>query len=105
MVTHHPDTGHPVSDVEIPRWAELLDIASKSYALTGLGYQGIDLVLDRDRGPLILELNARPGLNIQIANREGLRPRLDAVLEAKDRLSKTAERVAFARDRFKSRLR
>jgi hypothetical protein len=36
-------------------------------------------VLDRDLGPQILELNARPGLNIQIANRRGLRERLAAV--------------------------
>jgi hypothetical protein len=44
-----------------------------------LGYVGVDIVLDADLGPLILELNARPGLNIQIANRRGLRTRLDAV--------------------------
>ena len=47
--------------------------------MTGLGYVGVDLVLDRTKGPLMLELNARPGLNIQIANRTGLAARLDAV--------------------------
>jgi len=35
------------------------------------GYLGVDIVLDKEHGPLMLELNARPGLNIQIANREG----------------------------------
>ncbi len=30
-------------------------------------------------GPLVLELNARPGLGIQVANRRGLRPLLEAV--------------------------
>ncbi len=103
IVANHPDTGNPVSGVIIPKWRTLLEIASKSFELTHLGYQGIDLVLDRDLGPLILELNARPGLNIQIANREGLASRLEAVLEAKDRLTTTADRVAFAQERFKSR--
>ena len=65
------DTGNSVSGVAIPRWDALLELGAQSYELTGLGYQGIDIVLDRDKGPLILELNARPGLAIQMANREG----------------------------------
>ena len=56
-----------------------MNLAARSYELTGLGYQGVDLVLDKDKGPLILELNARPGLNIQIANRAGLLTRLQLV--------------------------
>jgi len=70
--------------------------------MTGLGYQGIDLVLDRTRGPMMLELNARPGLNIQIANREGLAHRLEAV-ERHGPFASQAERVAFARENFASR--
>ena len=38
---------------------------------TGLGYVGADVVLDARLGPVILELNARPGLAIQLANRAG----------------------------------
>jgi hypothetical protein len=48
----------------------------------------------------VLELNARPGLAIQIANRQGLRPRLDAVEAEHARLASVAERVRFARSRF-----
>jgi hypothetical protein len=48
---------------------------------TGLGYIGADVVLDARRGPMVLELNARPGLAIQLANRAGLMPRLDTVDE------------------------
>lgn len=102
VVHDHPDTGNPVSGVEIPHWPKLLEIAAGSYAMTGLGYQGIDLVLDRDRGPMMLELNARPGLNIQIANREGLARRLALVEENIASLRTTEERVAFARENFKS---
>ena len=42
-----------------------------SHALQ-LGYVGVDIVLDANYGPMVLEANARPGLNIQIANNQGL---------------------------------
>lgn len=100
VITEHPDTGNPVTDIAIPGWDQLLEIAARCYALTGLGYQGVDMVLDRDLGPLLLEVNARPGLNIQIANQAGLVPRLDAVAAALDDLPDVATRVAFAREMF-----
>jgi alpha-L-glutamate ligase-like protein len=104
IVTVHPDTGNPVSGVEIPQWARLLEIAAGAYEMTNLGYQGIDLVLDRERGPLLLELNARPGLNIQIANREGLQTRLSKIEAHTGPLDTVAERVAFARETFASQV-
>ena len=100
IVDTHPDTGNPVSGVQIPHWPRLLDIAANSFEMTNLGYQGIDLVLDRDRGPLVLELNARPGLNIQIANREGLASRLEAVERRAGQFPDAASRVAFACENF-----
>ncbi len=100
IVTEHPDTGNPVSGVQIPQWQTLLEFAARSYELTGLGYQGIDIVLDRDKGPMILELNARPGLAIQIANRAGIKTRLDLVERERRKLATIADRVAFARERF-----
>ncbi|MCJ7556510.1 MAG: alpha-L-glutamate ligase-like protein [Gammaproteobacteria bacterium] len=85
-VIEHPDTGASVVGLNIPHWATMLDIASRCYEITGLGYLGVDLVLDAALGPLILEMNARPGLNIQIANATGLLPRLTYLesLELKD---------------------
>lgn len=103
VVTHHPDTNNPITNVQVPHWEKLLDIAARSYEMTNLGYQGIDLVLDKERGPLILELNARPGLNIQIANRDGLRHRLDLAYENRGNLKTVDDRVAFARKNFVSR--
>jgi len=100
IVAEHPDTGNPVSGMQIPHWDTLIELAARSYELTGLGYQGIDIVLDRDKGPLILELNARPGLAIQIANRAGLRTRLEIVERDLPTLRSLADRVAFARERF-----
>lgn len=100
VVTEHPDTLEPIGGVIIPHWDRLLEISARAYELTKLGYFGVDLVLDRDKGPLILEFNARPGLNIQIANRTGLLPRLYLINEVVGHLSGTNERVAFAKTEF-----
>jgi alpha-L-glutamate ligase-like protein len=102
-VQEHPDTEHSIVGLPIPRWDELLMIATRCYEVSQLGYVGVDIVLDKNLGPLILELNARPGLAIQIANGNGLLHRLTRVqeLEAAGTLSRDpAERVAFARAHF-----
>lgn len=78
-VEDHPDTGYTIIGHQIPEWGRLLELAAGCFDLTGLGYLGVDIVLDRRYGPLILELNARPGLAIQIANRQGLRHRLTQI--------------------------
>lgn len=99
-VSEHPDTGNSISDVQIPNWDKLLQIAAGCFELTGLGYQGVDIVLDKNKGPLVLELNARPGLNIQIANKCGLLPRLELVEREHANLGTVAERIAFAKEHF-----
>ncbi len=78
-ISEHPDTQESVIDVAIPEFDRVLEIGVKATDPTGLGYVGADVVVDAVRGPVILELNARPGLAIQLANRSGLRPRLDEV--------------------------
>jgi alpha-L-glutamate ligase-like protein len=103
VIREHPDTERSIVGLTIPSWEQLLDMAARCHELSGLGYVGVDFVLDRNLGPLILELNARPGLSIQIANGNGLRPRLAKVQElaATKRLSADpAERVAFSRAEF-----
>lgn len=100
IVSEHPDTGNAVTGVKIPGWEALLRLAARCYQLTGLGYQGVDIVLDKDKGPLILELNARPGLNIQIANRTGLFLRLKSVQEHYQGLHEVEDRLAFAQCNF-----
>lgn len=79
QITHHPDTNANLLDIKIPNWQVLLELACRCYDISGLGYLGVDLVLDKDQGVTLLELNARPGLSIQIANNTGLLPRLRAV--------------------------
>jgi alpha-L-glutamate ligase-like protein len=74
-----PDTDQPLLGFELPDFDAVLRTAVAATDQTGLGYVGADVVLDARLGPVILELNARPGLAIQLANRAGLLPRLDAV--------------------------
>ena len=100
IVTEHPDTEHSITGVQVPEWEKLLNLAARSYELTGLGYQGVDLVLDKDKGPLILELNARPGLNIQIANRAGLLTRLQLVKQHAPSLKTVEDRITFSKQHF-----
>ncbi len=98
----HPDTGHELVSLTIPNWEELLRLAASCYEMTGLGYLGTDMVLDRHHGPMLLELNARPGLAIQMANGEGLRPRLD-LIERQVEGAGVDERVSFSREHFARR--
>ena len=99
-VSEHPDTGSAVAGFAIPHWSRMVSMAARCYEAVGLGYLGVDIVLDRDLGPLILELNARPGLNIQIANRQGLGKRLDAVDELGTLDQAYEKRVAWACETF-----
>jgi len=101
IVTHHPDTGNPVGGLRVPYWENMLQMAAEAVDMTGLGYLGVDMVIDCERGPLLLELNARPGLQIQIANQAGLRRRLELVDKAPPDIFTTLEtRIAWAQQTF-----
>ncbi|HEY1379360.1 MAG TPA: alpha-L-glutamate ligase-like protein [Gemmataceae bacterium] len=79
FVRTHPDTGAALVGVAVPAWADVLGMARRAAAAVGLGYLGVDIVIDATDGPMLLEANARPGLAIQIANGCGLLPRLAAI--------------------------
>ena len=101
VIDRHPDTGNPVSGISVPYWEKMLWMAARSSEMTGLGYMGVDLVVDRSQGPLLLELNARPGLAIQIANQDGLYGRLKKIDQIPPARFETAEtRVAWAMETF-----
>src|SRR5262249_7319345 len=79
VTERHPDTGVSVIGFVVPYWPQILDMARRVSQATGLGYVGVDVVIDRQRGPLLLEANARPGLAIQIANGQGLMRRFEEI--------------------------
>lgn len=79
LIEYVPGTRLVLSGIKIPYWKEILRMSVEAQVLSGLGFLGADIAIDRDRGPVILELNARPGLSIQLANLAGLKGRLKRV--------------------------
>ncbi|MEQ8663791.1 MAG: alpha-L-glutamate ligase-like protein [Gammaproteobacteria bacterium] len=99
-IVEHPDFGTALAGIVIPGWSALLELAARCHELAPLGYLGVDIVLDAALGPLVLELNARPGLAIQIANGRGLRRTFDAIDQAAALPTTAAARAALAREVF-----
>jgi alpha-L-glutamate ligase-like protein len=79
FIDSHPDTKRPVVGMRVPFWPDVLRMSRRVAEAVGLGYIGVDIVVDDVEGPMLLEANARPGLAIQIANGRGLVPRLEAI--------------------------
>ena len=100
VVSQHPDTKMYFDKLTIPLWQQVLELASGCAGMAGLDYLGVDIVLDRLRGPMLLELNARPGLAIQVANQAGLRHRLLAAEKIADSCDDDGEKIAQARSQF-----
>jgi alpha-L-glutamate ligase-like protein len=76
-VSHHPETGAPLLGRRVPEWPEVLEVAGRAAGAVPLGYLGVDVVVDREAGPLVLEINARPGLEIQNVHGQGLGEAID----------------------------
>lgn len=81
-ITHHPDSGASLLGVTIPFWEEIKTMAEDSYKAVPLGYLGVDICLDRTQGPLILEVNGRPGLEIQNVHNRGFGNELSSSVNA-----------------------
>lgn len=100
LIAEHPDTGIGFGGLEVPFWSQVLNLAAGCASMAGLGYLGADIVLDRLRGPMLLELNARPGLAIQVANQAGLRHRLAQADEIANSTDNQQEKISLARKQF-----
>lgn len=100
VIDTHPDTGHNIFGLKLPHWPEVLELAARCHDMVGLGYLGADIVLTPDQGPILLELNARPGLAIQIANLAGLVPRLEKIRNEAPRNLMAKERAEYAMKNF-----
>jgi alpha-L-glutamate ligase-like protein len=106
-IERHPDLKVPVVGVQLPHWDAILDIAVTCHEMTGLGYLGVDLMIDEEKGPLMIEVNARPGLAIQLANGVGLLRRLEPAHDR--RISHPhdshQQKIDFSRETFAARSR
>lgn len=96
-LTHHPDTQKKLDELVVPFWDEILRLSAKCYEMTEMGYLGADIVIDKYRGPLVLELNARPGLAIQIANDSGLLNRFKQIDEVVQIHKTLHSRIKFSK--------
>jgi alpha-L-glutamate ligase-like protein len=101
-VFKHPDLGVDLIGVQMPQWNKILDIAVTCQEMTGLGYLGVDLMIDETLGPLMIEVNARPGLAIQMANGVGLLRRLEPVVKQHELHPGLGhiEKIAFSKKHF-----
>lgn len=81
QIVFKPGSLRKLNGIKIPRWNLILETAVKAQIASGLGYAGIDIVLHPEKGPQVIELNAQPGLQIQLANMDGLKKRLERVDE------------------------
>lgn len=98
FIEYAPNTRMLLSGIKIPYWNEILTLAVRAQEVSGLGFLGADVAIDRERGPVFLELNARPGLSIQVANLAGLKERLQRIKGLKIKSAKQGARVG--RDLF-----
>ncbi len=99
-IERHPDTNSVFSELKVPHWEAILPLSAACYEMTGMGYLGCDIVIDKNLGALILEVNARPGLAIQIANNKGLLKRLKFVEEKAPKSATPEERSRFSVEHF-----
>lgn len=94
-IDYVPGTRLLLSGIKIPDWKKILEIATDAQIISGLGFAGVDIAIDRDKGPVIFEINARPGLAVQLANQAPLKQRLERVkglqIKTKERAIKLAQ--------------
>ncbi|WKZ29707.1 MAG: sugar-transfer associated ATP-grasp domain-containing protein [Candidatus Dojkabacteria bacterium] len=88
----------PLQGIKIPFWDKILELTAKCQQHSKLGFLGVDIAIDAEKGPLILELNARPGLAIQLANQEGLLERINQVRRLKKK--SVAKAIMIAKNLF-----
>jgi len=98
LIEYVPQTRLMLRGIQIPYWEEVLRLSIQAQRVTGIGFLGVDIAIDRDKGPLVLELNARPGLSIQIANLAPLKDRLQRVKGLK--VKTISKGVKIAKDLF-----
>jgi alpha-L-glutamate ligase-like protein len=93
-----PGTKIRLAGLKIPYWDRILQYAIEVQKVTELGFAAVDFLIDRELGPVVVEINARAGLSGQIANHDGLAWRLK---KARGLKVKTVEKgMRLAKDLF-----
>jgi alpha-L-glutamate ligase-like protein len=107
QIVYKPGTERKLRGIKVPFWTTCLETAVKTQMVSGLGYLGVDIVLHPEEGPMVLELNAQPGLQIQLANMTGLKKRLERVEDLEVRDAEHGVKIAKAlfAERFLDRVK
>ena len=107
LIKFKPGTERKLNGIKIPDWTKVLETAVRAQMASGLGYLGVDIVLHPEKGPMVLELNAQPGLQIQLANMAGLKKRIERVEDLEVRDAEHGVRIAKAlfAERFSDRVK
>lgn len=107
FIKYKPETKRKLHGIKIPNWTGVLETAVKAAIVSGLGFSGVDIVLHPEKGPMVLELNARPGIQIQLVNMAGLKKRLDRVEDLNVRDAEHGVKIAKAlfAERFADRVK
>jgi len=79
LIDYYPGTRHLLRGIKIPYFKKILFLAVSVQKVFKAKFLGVDIAIDREKGPLVLEVNLRPGLEIQIANLAGLEDRLKRI--------------------------
>jgi alpha-L-glutamate ligase-like protein len=98
FIDYAPGTRLLIKGLQIPEWKEILKLAIQAQEVSKVGFLGVDIAIDREKGPIIVELNAKPGLSIQIANLASLADRLKRVAGLK--IKSIQKGVKIAKDLF-----
>ncbi|MEI6462862.1 MAG: sugar-transfer associated ATP-grasp domain-containing protein [bacterium] len=98
LIEYLPGSKTRLSGIRIPYWDKILKYAVETSICTNLGFVGVDFLIDKDLGPVVVEINARPGLSVQLANHDGLRWRLKKVRDI--RFKSVEKSIRLAKDLF-----
>jgi alpha-L-glutamate ligase-like protein len=97
-VKYLPGTKYSLEGIQIPFFKDILKLAILAQKALKVKFAGIDIAIDREKGPVIFEANLRPGLSIQLANMAPLEKRLKMVKDLK--VSSETKGVKVAEELF-----
>lgn len=77
-ISLHPDSQQTLTGISIPYWQQVIEMSLKAAKSVPLKYLGVDIAIS-NAGPVMLEINARPGIEIQNANAIAIRDQLEDI--------------------------
>lgn len=60
------------ADFVMPKWEEMKAVARRASEISGLSFSGVDVILSHEDKVMVLEINGRPGIEIQNINERSL---------------------------------